>query len=113
MTRFITFLLAVILATSATAHSKIDATTPKDGAELSQVPVQIELGFSKNLRLTKVEMIHNEHPSVPLELGAQKQFDTKFTLPLEDMGTGTYRIEWRGLGEDGHAMRGEFMFMVD
>jgi len=29
------------------------------------------------------------------------------------MGAGTYRIEWRGLGIDGHAMQGEFTFTVE
>jgi methionine-rich copper-binding protein CopC len=29
------------------------------------------------------------------------------------MGEGIYRIEWRGLGADGHAMQGAFTFTVD
>jgi len=54
-----------------------------------------------------------DHPSVELDLGDQKSFATEFVVPVEQMGSGTYQIEWRGLGIDGHAMTGEFMFTVD
>ncbi len=105
--------LLATLATVALAHSRVDTTTPENGATIAEVPSEISFNFADDIRLTRVEMTHQDIHSVPLDIGNQTSFDRLFTLPLEDMGTGAYRIEWRGLGVDGHAMQGEFSFTVD
>ncbi|MBE1284469.1 MAG: copper resistance protein CopC [Rhodobacteraceae bacterium] len=105
--------LISMLATSAFAHSKMETTTPENGATIADVPSMITFSFTDDIRLTKVNMIHQDAPSVMLDLGEQTHFDRAFALPLQSMGEGTYRIEWRGLGADGHAMQGEFTFTVD
>ena len=107
------FALLASLASGALAHSRVDTTTPENGAVIVEAPAEISFNFANDIRLTRVEMTHADHPSVQLELGDQKSFDRVFTLPLEGMGGGTYRIEWRGLGIDGHAMQGEFSFTVE
>lgn len=107
------FVLLASLASGAFAHSRVDTTTPENGAVIADVPADISFNFANDIRLTRVEMTHADHPSVQLDLGDQKSFDRSFTLPLEGMGVGIYRIEWRGLGIDGHAMQGEFTFTVE
>ncbi len=101
------------LATSAFAHSKVDTTTPENGAVIADVPAEVSVNFAYEIRLTRVQMIHQDLHAVPLDLGDQTSFNRAFTLPLQDMGEGIYRIEWRGLGVDGHAMQGAFTFTVD
>ncbi|NOC83614.1 copper resistance CopC family protein [Ruegeria sp. HKCCD6428] len=113
MKKIMTFALMVALANGALAHSKIEETTPANGATITTVPAEIGLNFSKNIRLTRIEMAHEEHSAVSLDLGDQTSFDQAFTIPLPSNGTGTYVIEWRGLGEDGHAMQGAFSFTVE
>lgn len=113
MKKLAAFALITSLATSAAAHSPVDMTNPMDGAIISAVPVEITMNFSNGTRLTRMDMTHQSHPVVELELGEQSGFGHNISVPLESMGTGTYRIEWRGLGEDGHAMRGEFSFTVE
>lgn len=113
MKRLATLALLSALATSAFAHSRVGSTTPENGAVIAEVPVDIGFNFAADIRLTRVIMTYEDHPAVRLDLGAQTSFERVFTLPLEGMGAGSYRIEWRGLGEDGHAMQGDFMFTVD
>lgn len=113
MKRLAIFVLVSTLATGAFAHSRVDTTTPENGAVIAEVPAEIGFNFASNIRLTRVEMTHQDHPSVKLDLGDQTSFDRVFTLPIQSMGQGNYRIEWRGLGVDGHVMRGEFTFKVD
>ena len=110
-----TILLAAMLALAATpalAHSAVDATAPEDGAVLARAPAQIVLTFAKRIRLTRVRMTHDDGNTVDLDLAGQTAFATRFELPLENMGRGVYRIEWRGLSGDGHAMRKAFAFRV-
>ena len=109
----ITALISSIFASGASAHSKVDTTTPSNQAVLAEVPAQIDLDFAKKIRLTKVEVTHESDPTVPVGLDGQTRFERAFSLPLQNMGDGTYHIEWRGLGMDGHAMQGEFTFDVN
>ena len=101
------------LATGAFAHSGVDTIMPKDGATLAEAPSEISFSFADEIRLTRVDMIHQDHPAVRLDLRDQTSFGRVFLLPLDGSGEGIYRIEWRGLGKDGHAMQGEFTFTVD
>ncbi|MDG1745241.1 MAG: copper resistance protein CopC [Planktomarina sp.] len=47
-----------------------------------------------------------------MDLGGQKTFAQEFALPMQDMGPGSYVVEWRGLGADGHALNGTFNFTL-
>ena len=108
-------LLAGLLALATTpvlAHSAVDATAPENGAVLAQAPPNIVLTFAKPIRLTRVRMTHDAGNAIDLDLGGQTAFASRFELPLKDMGSGLYRIEWRGLSEDGHAARRTFAFRV-
>ena len=40
-------------------------------------------------------------------------FTKRYQIPFEAVGVGKYLIEWRGLGEDGHALNGNFSFTVE
>lgn len=113
MKKLMTLALISTLATGAFAHSRVDTTTPENGAALAEAPTEIRFNFAAEIRLTRVDMIHQDHPAVRLDLGDQTSFDRVFALPLHGMGEGIYRIEWRGLGVDGHAMQGAFTFTVD
>jgi copper resistance protein C len=105
--------LITALASGAFAHSGVDSILPKDGATLAEVPAEISLSFAGEIRLTRVDMIHQDGPAIRLDLSDQTSFTRVFSLPVDGRGKGIYRIKWRGLGKDGHAMQGEFMFTVD
>lgn len=102
--------LLVLLAAGALAHSKLGSSVPANGAVLAAMPSEVVLTFSRQLRLTRVQMIRDGGRAVELE--AAKAFATRFAIPVTATGKGLYRIEWRGLAADGHTMRGAFSFRV-
>ncbi|MDE0416525.1 MAG: copper resistance protein CopC [bacterium] len=104
--------LLALAAIPALAHSALDATAPENGAVLAQVPPHVVLTFANRIRLTRVHMTHDAGDAIDLDLGTQTSFATRFELPLKDLGSGLYRIEWRGLSGDGHVMRAVFTFRV-
>ncbi len=112
MTRFLLAGLLILSATAAVAHSKLNTTAPANGAVLAQAPARIVLSFAKRIRLTKVRLRHGDKAAVDLDLRGQKGFATRIAIPIPGGGSGLYRIEWRGLAADGHAMRGRFSFRV-
>ncbi len=102
-----------VYATGAVAHSAIDETTPANEAVLAEAPSEVVMNFLHDIRLTRVSMTHADRASVDLDLSAHKGMEIDFILPMQAMGSGTYVIDWRGLGTDGHAMTGSFSFVVE
>lgn len=99
-----------LLGSALLAHSPLRATTPPNGAVVSIAPEQITMSFQGKIRLTRVYISQGEADGQDLDLGAQTGFLNDFTLPLETLTPGTYFIDWRGLGDDGHVLTGAFQF---
>lgn len=104
--------IMALAATGATAHSPLNATTPANEATIAAAPTELTLDFKGEIRLTKVSITHAPHDSVDLDLSGTKGFISDYTLPMKGMGNGAYVIDWRGLGKDGHPMKGSFTFTV-
>ncbi|WP_299598286.1 copper resistance CopC family protein [uncultured Tateyamaria sp.] len=109
-----TFLTSITLiwATAAAAHSPLESTVPVNEAVVEEVPSEIVLDFKGNVRLTRVTLTHAAHEA-DLDLDGFNGFVSDYTIPMQSMGAGTYQIEWRGLGDDGHTMNGTFSFTVE
>ncbi len=105
--------LAAFWATSALAHSPLDSTTPANEAVVTQMPTEVLIDFKGSIRLTRVSITHADTHRMDMDLGEQTAFMQEFALPMHDMGAGTYVVEWRGLGDDGHALNGTFSFTVE
>ena len=99
-------------ATNAIAHSPLEATVPANEATVSKTPSEIVLDFKGAIRLTRVSMTQGNQPSVSLDLDAFSGFASDYALPVPPIGMGNYLIEWRGLGADGHPLKGSFSFTV-
>lgn len=112
MRRILLSVILCLLVAAAHAHSDVGMTKPENGAVLEEMPRYIVLTFAKRIRLTRVWMTHLDNPRVDLDLGGQTEFLKKFEVPVPDKGAGLYRIEWRGLSIDGHAMSGDLSFQV-
>ena len=104
--------LMVIFATSAFAHSPLEATVPANEAIVAEVPSEITLDFKGNIRLTRVTVTYTESEA-DLDLDGFSGFISDYTIPMQSMGAGAYQIDWRGLGDDGHPMNGTFSFTVE
>ncbi|MDC0136637.1 copper resistance protein CopC [Sulfitobacter sp.] len=102
-----------IWATGAMAHSPLDGTTPTNEAIVTEMPTEVLMDFKGNIRLTRVSITHTNKHSMDMDLGEQTAFMQEFALPMHDMGAGVYVVEWRGLGDDGHALNGTFNFTVE
>ena len=105
--------LMVLWASVATAHSPLKSTTPVHEAVIAQAPDEIRLNFGKAIRLTRLAVAHAEDKKMKLDLSGHDGFKKLYLVPFEGMGTGNYLIEWRGLGNDGHALNGTFSFTVE
>ena len=107
-------LFGAAMTVAAYAHSPLKATMPADGETISGTPDMLHLVFAKPARVTKImlkhtmgDMTHEDKLALP-----SKKFGTEMMLEPEFKGPGEYTVDWRALGEDGHALKGSFKFTV-
>ena len=102
-----------IWTTGAMAHSPLDGTTPANEATVTEMPTEVLMDFKGDIRLIRVAITYADTHSMDIDLSDQTAFTQEFALPVQDMGAGKYVVKWRGLGADGHALKGIFSFTVD
>jgi len=106
-------LLVVAAPLAAFAHAKIVTSTPKDGATVAAGLSDIELAFSKPMRLTLLHVRQaKNNEDVPLRSALPKTFEKAAKVAVEALPAGAYAVSWTAVSEDGHVMTGSFAFTV-
>ncbi len=122
-------LLSLLLNFStATAHSPVGFVVPKDGSIIKKAPKKMEIVFTASAKLIKVEFSKvksNQKKSLisgllgnealtPIKLNKDHLMKEarQHIISLPELDDGVYKTAWRALSEDGHAIKGEFIFEV-
>lgn len=100
----------IAFSTTAAAHGKLERTTPANGATLSALPAAFAIRFDTPHRVTMLQVSGNGD-SVRLTAGSGLEPATEVTAPSPNLAPGEYRLEWRALAPDGHAVKGETSFI--
>jgi methionine-rich copper-binding protein CopC len=50
---------------------------------------------------------------VPLPNAVLMETSEAHVIPLPEITSGGYQLKWRAMGEDGHVLKGDFVFTVD
>ncbi|WP_299368596.1 copper resistance CopC family protein [uncultured Tateyamaria sp.] len=104
-------LAVTVIPMLAAAHSKSEATTPANGATVSDVS-ELSMRFDDPMRIISVTLIS---PDGNIDIERETGMDpaTEFrAMPVEALEPGSYRFDWRGMASDGHPMQGSFSFTV-
>lgn len=111
---FFTVLLLIAIPAAAFAHAKMTGSVPKEGAIVPVGLSEIELDFSKPLRLTMVHVMRTpEQKEVPLASELPKSFAKTAKLKVGSLPAGAYEVSWTAAADDGHVMSGAFKFSVN
>jgi len=108
--------LLVFTAVAAWAHARLVRSDPAKDARLVWPPTVIRLEFSEavSAATSRVELVAPDSQRLPLV--ARGDSGGRKTL-LADVpplpSSGSYRVEWRLIGPDGHAVTGAYSFTVD
>jgi methionine-rich copper-binding protein CopC len=96
-------------AATAHAHAHLTSSDPGEGSA-GKSPGQIVLTFSEPARLTALNLQRKDAESRKLALPATTA--ARLTIPLSNLVPGSYTLEWRALGGDGHITSGAVHFTV-
>lgn len=100
-------------APSVFAHSGLSSSVPADGEIIPEEVEQITLTFNTSIESTSTLKVKNElgnEVSLSEITVADKEMKGILESPLTP---GTYQVNWKIIGQDGHPIDGEYSFIID
>jgi len=101
--------LLLLAAATAHAHAHLTSSDPGEGSS-GKSPGQIVLNFSESARLTALSL--QLKGAEKRKLAPPATTAARLAIPLSSLAPGSYTLEWRALGGDGHITSGAVHFTV-
>ena len=100
---------------SAWAHAALQSSTPAKDAEVAAAPKEITLQFNEKLEIafSSAKLVDSTGKEVTIEkatLDAANPSVMKLAVPA--LSPGKYKVEYVGVGHDGHRRKGDYSFTV-
>jgi methionine-rich copper-binding protein CopC len=109
---------ALVAAGTASAdvfHFALSKSVPAADASVP-APEEVRLWFTQvpQENSVSIRVIDASGEAVPSTEPSQDPDDpmVTFVRPTERLEAGSYTVSWRGIGDDGHVVRGDFAFSV-
>src|SRR3954469_13666495 len=103
--------ILVLPAAPASAHAELEQTAPVAGTVLDQLPGEVTLTFSEQVRLVadKIKIIAPD--GTRADSGKPAVRDQELVIPLKPGGPrGTYLVSYRVISADSHPVSGGYSF---
>ncbi|WP_045519549.1 copper resistance protein CopC [Neobacillus niacini] len=114
MKKFILFFFCVffILPSIISAHTSLSSSNPSEGQVVTEQLEEIILNYATTIEELSTMDLMRDGSKIPLKdiRVENKQLIGAISEPLAN---GSYKIQWKIVGEDGHPITGEINFTVD
>ncbi|MDP6609039.1 MAG: copper resistance protein CopC [Vicinamibacterales bacterium] len=103
---------ALLTAPALFAHLAVTKTMPEADASVAP-PSAVQVWFTQSPELS-VSALSLKHDNMAVAIGdVTAGEDNSLVAEVGDtLASGSYTVEWRTAGDDGHVLRGEFAFQV-
>ena len=103
----------LLLASPASAHAELVASTPSNGARLDQAPTRVEMRFTEAVNLIPggIRLVDDTGASVRTPEPVVAGHTVTWRMPT-DLSQGSYVVSWRVVSSDGHPVAGAFSFGI-
>ena len=109
--RAFAFIACVSLSMTASAHNVLKSSTPAGGSMLDRSPSELALDFNGQVRLVKLSLKRSDE-SIDVGFKPDLTAATSFIVPVPELASGVYSLEFSVIGEDGHTVAGHFNFGI-
>ena len=99
-------------AGAALAHGKGMMTMPTNGQTVRADTKVMHLMFTDPMQITTVALAAPDGKTYKINGPAANQAVKTWEGKLPQLAPGNYKVDWRGMSPDGHAMNGTFGFNV-
>jgi copper resistance protein C len=100
------------LATPAWAHSRLEHTSPTDGATVARPMSSITLTFNERVHGDFTTVVVDGPGGVSYSRGHVRVVDDAVFQDVYPLRSGAYTVSWRAISADGHPVDGQFRFIV-
>jgi len=101
-----------LLPAAAFGHARFESSEPADGAVLAEAPARFLLEFSESVQPAALELLDDAGDALPLELPAGMSGPVLEFRPKLPLAAGNYRLGFRVISADAHAVSGSVAFAV-
>ena len=109
--RAFAFIACVSLSMTASAHNVLKSSSPAGGSMLDRSPSELALDFNGQVRLVKLSLKRSDE-SIDVGFKPDLTAATSFIVPVPELASGAYSLEFSVIGEDGHTVAGHFNFGI-
>jgi copper transport protein len=103
--------ILVLPAAPASAHATLEQTAPVAGTVLDQLPGEVTLTFSEQVRMVADKIRVTGPDGNRADAGKPAVRDTELVIPLKPGGPkGTYLVSYRVISADSHPVSGGYSF---
>lgn len=109
---FAFMLLFLLVPTMASAHTGLASSTPSKGEVVKKDLFEVSTVFETKIESLSTMKLMKDNKEVPFDRlkVMESQMIGEFSTPLEN---GSYQLEWKIVGKDGHPITGVIPFSVD
>lgn len=104
---------ALLLSSAVFAHTTLVEASPVDGDVLTEAPAKLELTFSTDVQLLKLELANDAGVAQKTDFTASANAAKTFSIALPPLEPAAYAVTWTIVGADGHRVEGNMSFLVD
>src|SRR5690625_3369201 len=108
----ITLLILIMSSNTVYAHTSMTLSSPKDGEVVNEEVYEIVLEFNTRIETTSTIKVFDE-TETEVALNTQVNDDVMIGGFMSPLTNGTYTVEWKIIGADGHPMQGTYSFIVN
>jgi methionine-rich copper-binding protein CopC len=103
--------IAVLIPGLALAHAHLEMSVPAANSTVQVMPAEIMLHFSEATKITALSIAkENGKDKQNLKIPTETKAVQKVAAPK--LGPGVYVLDWRGLSDDTHIVKGSVRFTV-
>jgi copper resistance protein C len=104
-------IIVMMLPTTASAHTQLESSNPESGQVVKENLNQIVLNFGGEIESLSTMTLMKDGHEVPFD-SIEPQGTQMIGTVADPLATGSYNIQWKIVGEDGHIITGEIPFTV-
>ncbi len=108
-------ILTGIFQAPAWAHASLESAVPAKNTQLTVPPKEVRLHFNENLEanFSSIKVLDSSGKNLLLKKATVDPKDRKTVfVPLDPLKAGNYKVQWVGVGHDGHRRSGDYAFSV-
>jgi methionine-rich copper-binding protein CopC len=108
----LSLLFLIVGVAAAQAHAALAHASPTAGASMSAAPHEVTLTFTERLEAAFSKLSVTDASGAEVSDGKVQVSGNTMHVNLKPLSAGTYKVNWRAVSVDTHALEGSFTFRV-